>query len=157
LPTIHFDCREGKHLEAEEIYRRSGSYCWGWSKTHTYQFPNVINVTRIVGEINTGPSEAPVYFEVRVRLSVDNKNWIDVGRIGAKGTEGYVPFSVDVGGIPARYLQFRAVAGYVDGSRGEVYYKERYEMPIRLSCPRPIISSLGRVHFIRCIKLPRYI
>ena len=123
MPTIHFDCKEGKHLEAKEMYSRSRNYCWGWSKTHTYQFSDTVNVTKIVGEINTGPREYSTYYRVKVKLSEDGKNWVTVGEKGAKGSEGYVPFSIDVGGVPAKYLRFETVTGYVDGSRGDVYYE----------------------------------
>ena len=88
-----------------------------------------------------------------------NKNIsVKIGTIAIAAAGSVVTKNVEantfVGGVPAKYLQFKAVTGYVDGSRGEVYYRERHEMPIKLSCPKPVISSLGRVHFIRCVKLP---
>ena len=121
MPIIHFDCSEGKHLEAEEIYRRSGNYCWGWSKTHTYEFPDVVTVTRITGKINTGPSEWPGFIKVDIELSEDGQNWIKVGETGAKGTEGYVPFDIQVDNIKAKFLRFKAERFFVDGSQGDVY------------------------------------
>jgi len=123
LPTIHFDCSEGKHKEANEMYSRSRNYCWGWSKTHTYVFSEPVIVTRIVGEINTGPSEYSTFFPVAVELSKNGTDWIKVGETGAKGREGYVPFDISVNNVEAKYLRFRALQGFVDGSKGDVYYE----------------------------------
>lgn len=121
MPTIDFDCKDAQHEEASKYPSHP---CWGWFKTHTHEFTDPVTVTQITGEIKTGPSESSKFFPVEIQLSEDKTNWILVGETGAKGTERYVPFSVDVPNVLAKYLRFYAKEGYVDGSRGTVYYEE---------------------------------
>ena len=154
MPIIHFDCSEGKHKEANEIYRRNGgrSYCWGWSRTHTYEFSDPVIVTRIVGEVNTGPSEAKSLISVDIELSKDGGNWIKVGEVKAKGTEGYKPFDIQVNNITAKYLRFISRNGFVDGSRGSVYYSEVAPIPPAPPTPPPKLKIL-RVNYPESAKV----
>ena len=115
---IEFDCREAQH---EESSKYPSHRCWGWFKTHTYEFTEPVTVAQITGEINMGISESSKFFPVEIQLSEDKANWVSVGETGAIGEEGYKPFSVVVNNILAKYLRFYATEGFVDGSRGTVY------------------------------------
>jgi len=140
---IEFDCNKSQH---EEAVQYPSHPCWGWFKTHTYEFVEPITITHIAGDINTGPSESSTFFPVEIQLSMDKITWISVGETGAIGNEGYAPFSVNVNNIKAKYLRFYALAGYVDGSKGTITYGEE-PPPIPPPIPRPIdwriIAGLG--------------
>lgn len=126
MPEIQFDCELGLHEEASQYPEHP---CRGWFRTHTYESTDPIVVTKIVGEINTGISESSTFFPVDIELSLDHSEWTKVGETGACGNEGYKPFSVDVDNIKAKFLRFHCVRGYVDGSRGSIYYGEVKKIP----------------------------
>lgn len=125
---IKFDCHTNV-LDA--IHNDEGKCCCLMSK-HTYNIGAEYTITKIQGEINTGPAGKSDRFYIDVQLLVDGI-WKTVGEASAVGTADYEPFSIVVNNIKAGVFRFiRRETGYVDGTRGIVTTAEEI-MPATVS------------------------
>ena len=125
MVRVILDCsgRQGiQHDEAQIAMQRTGSPCWGWLKTHTYNLRRRYRITKVYVKLKAGPSElkenAPIYIE----YSEDGVSWNVLKQVTAPTYlhDPWAEYTIDCD-IVASYVRFRTTGSYfVDGSYAEL-------------------------------------
>ncbi len=107
---IEHNCHEGVHLEAQEAYKATEDYCWGWLKTHTYDIGSIKKLEYAVIYVKLGPTSTPGATGgiVDIELSRDGENWEKIRGVNIVGGGPIKVIAIKGDGEEFRYIRIKA-------------------------------------------------
>ncbi len=108
--SFELNCEKGSTVEAVQVYKKTGDYCWGWLKTQTYDIGGEKELEYAVVYVKLGPSDSLDSSGglVDIVLSSDGEHWEKVKEINIVGGGPITVIAVKGDDKPFRYIRIAA-------------------------------------------------